>query len=769
VFSLTPERAGPAPDRTRRSTNQVWAIYGCLGLFLVFYLGFLIVRRNSPYSPAIDGWAVDAMEVVASVLCLSRGFSRRPGRAVALTLGLGLLAWAAGDIALTVESLGGATPSVPSVADGFYLAFYPLTYVAVVLFMRGAIRRLSTPSWLDGAVAGLGASAVLAAFAFHSIARVAGGGSLSVATDLAYPVGDVLLLALVVGATALMSDQRKAPWLLLAGGIFLTVVGDTANLFGNSVGTVGAIADGIGWPTATLLMSMAVWLKPRPSNPLVAQKPTGFVLPGLAAACGLSVLVVGTMFHPGRVAVGLATTTLIVAGIRLALSVAGLRTLTEERLRQSISDELTGLGNRRYLFNVLDAFFAEGVDPEIPRRSLAFLFIDLDRFKEINDSYGHPAGDELLRQLGPRLAGALRSTDALVRIGGDEFAVIMVDADAEAAIAVARRITAMLVDPFALDVVSAQIGASIGIAMAPRDATDSAALLWSADIAMYRAKSSGTPFAVYEHGLDNSGHRWSLLEDLRNAIEHDEFVLHYQPQLDLRSGEVLTAEALLRWHHPSLGLIPPLNFLPLAEEAGLMNAVTAWVLSHALAQCAEWRTAGRRMAVAVNISATNLLDPTLTAMVSRLLEQNHLPADSLVLEITETSVITDFELSRSVIQELRDLGISVSIDDFGAGFTSLAHLSSLAVRELKLDRTFITGLATGKQRERDLQLVRATIDLAHTMGLRVVAEGIEDDATLRLLVELGCDLAQGYFISKPKPAGELSFRPSSDTELTPTS
>jgi diguanylate cyclase (GGDEF)-like protein len=743
-------------------------VYGCLALFLVFYLVWLVVRRNSPYSSAVDGWAVDAMEVIASCLCIARGLVRRPGRAVALTLGAGLLAWALGDVALTIESFGGATPSVPSVADGFYLAFYPLTYVAVVLFMRGAVRRLSTPSWLDGAVAGLGAATVLAAFAFHSIVRVTGGGSLSVATNLAYPVGDLLLLALVVGGTTLMSSQRKAPWLLIAGGIFLTVVGDTANLFGSSLGTVGAIADGIGWPTATLLMSMAVWMRPRPSNPLVPQKETGFVLPGLAAAAGLTVLVVATGFHPGRVAVGLATATLLVAGVRLTLSVAGLRALTQQRLRQSISDELTGLGNRRYLFQVLDAFFAERADPDMPIRELAFLFIDLDRFKEINDSYGHPAGDALLRQLGPRLTSALRDNDALVRIGGDEFAIIMIDADAEAAIAVAERLTATLEEAFVLDVVSAQIGASIGIALAPANASDSAGLLWCADIAMYRAKSSGTPFAVYEQDLDNSGQRWSLLEDLGLAIERGEFVLHYQPQLDLRSGEIGTAEALLRWEHPRLGLIPPLNFLPMAEEAGLMNAVTAWVLSQALTQCATWQAAGRRMAVAVNISATNLLDTSLTQLVLGLLLHHGLSADSLIIEITETSLITDFEQSRLVIEELRDLGVSVSIDDFGAGFTSLAHLSTLAVRELKLDRTFITGLATGRQRERDLQLVRATIDLAHTMGLRVVAEGIEDDATLQLLTEFGCDLAQGYFISKPKPAEEFAFRPSTSTELTST-
>jgi diguanylate cyclase (GGDEF)-like protein len=745
--------------------RRVWAIYGCLAAFVAFYVVWVVIRRNSAYSPVVDGWSLDVVEVLAAGMCIVRGLLWRPGRGVALTLGCAILAWALGDVALTIESIGGAEPPVPSVADFFYLLFYPLMYVGVVLFMRGQVKRLAAPTWLDGAVAGLGASAVLAAFAFHSIHRAAGGGSLSVATNLAYPAGDVLLFALVIGATVLLSGQRKTPWVLIAVGIFLTVLGDLGNLLGSSLGTAGTIADGIGWPVAILLISMAVWLKPRPSNPLVVQKPTGFVLPGVATACGLTVLVVGTVIHPGNLAVGLATATLLVAGIRLALSVAGLRTLTQERLRQSITDELTGLGNRRYLFQVLDTFFAEQNDPLMPKRSMAFLFIDLDRFKEINDSYGHPAGDQLLRQLGPRMAGVLRSTDALVRIGGDEFAVVMTGADSDAAVAMARRLSAALEKPFSLDVITAQIGASIGIALAPDDAADSAGVVWCADIAMYRAKSSGTAFAMYEPNLDRGGHRWSLVEELRSALANDELVLHYQPQLDLHSGEILTAEALIRWQHPTLGLIPPLKFIPLAEEAGMMNELTAWVLSRALEQCAAWRASGRPMAVAVNISASNLLDPNLTELVRSRLRWHDLPAECLIVEITETSVITDFERSRAVIEELRDLGISVSIDDFGAGFTSLAHLSALAVRELKLDRIFITGLRNGPQRERDLQLVRATIELAHTMGLRVVAEGIEDDATLALLAELGCDLAQGYFICKPRPAEELAFRSAAGGEL----
>jgi diguanylate cyclase (GGDEF)-like protein len=503
-------------------------------------------------------------------------------------------------------------------------------------------------------------------------------------------------------------------------------------------------------------MSMAVWLRPHASDLVAAERPSGFVLPGLGAVSGLAVLFIGSVHHMGRVALALAMATLAAVGVRMVLSVRTLRSVTEERHRQSVTDHLTGLGNRRHLFNVLDTFFAELTDPQIPARALAFLFIDLDHFKEINDSFGHPAGDELLRQLGPRLRSCLRASDVLVRLGGDEFAVVLVDADSEYGIEVAGRLAASLDAPFVLDVMSASISGSIGIAMAPADAADSAELLRCSDVAMYRAKLGDIPVARYERGLDTGTSPLLLVEELRTAVETGGLVLHYQPQLDMSSGKIVALEALIRWPHPRLGIVPPLKFLPFAEEAGLMRPLTAWVLRQALSQCATWRGGGHEVTISVNISTSNLLDAGFTELVGSLLDLHDLPPAALVLEMTETSIISDFERSSQVIEELRDLGLIVSIDDFGAGFTSLAYLSSLAVGELKLDRTFITGLASG-ERKRDPELVRATIDLGHALGMRVVAEGVEDEATLELLHDLGCDLAQGYCISRPKPADETVF------------
>jgi diguanylate cyclase (GGDEF)-like protein len=738
----------------------VWIAFAAMGGLLAIYL-VLLVLRTSAADSTWCGWLVDGFEAAASALCIACGLTRRPGRWIALTLGLGSMAWALGDFAITIESLHGAEPAVPSAADAFYIFFFPLTYVAIVLAMRGEVRRLSTPSWLDGGVAGLGAAAVCAEFAFHTVLKHAGGDGLAVATNLTYPVGDLLLLALIVGGSAVLSGRRKMPWVLLASGVAINVIGDTFALFGadDPSNLLGHTCDAMAWPASLLLISMSVWLRARPTNPLLMQKPGGFALPGLAATAGLVILVAGAVSHPNLIAVGLACATLVLVGVRLAVSVAGLRTLTEQRLHQSLTDELTGLGNRRYLFQVLDAFFAEQSQLDVEPRSLSFLFLDLNHFKEINDSFGHPAGDELLRQLGPRLNTALRACDALVRLGGDEFAVVLIDIDADGAVAVANRIAESLMEPFDLDVVRAAVGASIGIAVAPHDADDSAGLLWCADVAMYRAKSAGAAYALYDQDLDDEGHQWRLVEELRLAIATGQLVLHYQPQLDLQSGQVRAVEALVRWPHPRLGLIAPVKFLPIAEEAGLMGELTRLVLTKALLQCAAWRAEGRDVSVAVNVSPSSLLEPGFINLVTDSLRAQQLPPEALIIEITETSVVADFERSNQVIGTLREVGVIVSIDDFGAGFTSLAHLSSLAVGELKLDRAFITGLGIGGERHRDLQLVRATIELGHTMGLRVVAEGIEDAETLQLLVGLGCDLAQGYYISTPKPADELEFTP----------
>jgi diguanylate cyclase (GGDEF)-like protein len=744
-----------------------------MGLLLLAYCVSLIVRGPTQTVSPIDGWGVAAFELVASALCLSRalGSSRRM---VLLLLGIGVLSWSIGDTVLAAESAGGGTPPVPSLADLFWLGFYPITYVALVLLTRKHVNRMGATTWLDGAVAGLGAAALCACFAFNTVLHSVGGSATTVATDLAYPIGDGLLLILAVGGTAIIPGCRKNPqWLLIAGGIGVAAVGDTFNLFASSGTTshLGAILNGIAWPCTILLISIAVWVRPLHSSPLQPSVTPGFLLPGLGACAGLSILLVDSLHPVSPVAIGLATATLMAVGVRLGLSVTRLRFLTDLRHRQAITDDLTGLGNRRQLFNLLDAFFADYADPETVARSLSLLYVDLDHFKEINDSFGHSAGDQVLRQLGPRLNKRLRETDVLVRVGGDELAVLIMDTDSDYAAVVAARLIAELEEPFELDAISVRVGASIGIATAPADATESTALLRCADLAMYRAKMGPRPFEVYRHDVDDDGNRLRLVDELRDAILGGDLEVYYQPQIDLVTGERSAMEALVRWPHSRLGLIPPLDFIPLAEEAGLMQSLTALVLERAIEQCAAWHADGQRMTVSVNVSATNLLDSGFSDSVLAALARHEVAPASLILEITETTIIRDFDLCKVVIEQLRGLGLGVSIDDFGAGVTSLAYLGSLAVSELKLDRSFLTRLATGDT-ERNLALVRATIALGHKLNMRVVAEGIEDVDALNMLAAIGCDMAQGYFISQPMrardlglPGGHLDAPAASDTAV----
>jgi diguanylate cyclase (GGDEF)-like protein len=750
-------RDGVAARRSD-APRAVLTTYTFIGALLAGYFVSLVVRQPGRSGTWIDAWGVVAVEIVVSGLCLGRALTSHRNRAVSLALGLGILSWSIGDALLTAESAGGASPPTPSVADLFYLAFYPAMYVALVLLMRAHVRKLVPATWLDGAVAGLGAAAVTACFAFNTVLHSVGGdaAAAAVATNLAYPTGDALLLLLVVGGTAIITGRRNPQWLFLAGGFAINSVGDTFNLFqtGGATSQLATVLNGIAWPASILLISLSVWLRPNRVSPLAAEKTAGFLLPGLGATAGLAVLFVGTLHSVTPVALGLATATLLTVGVRLGVSVRRLRSLTEKRHRQAITDELTGLGNRRQLFYLLDAFFASNGERNGHAYPLSLLFVDLDHFKEINDSFGHAAGDELLRQLGPRMTRSLRDTDVLVRIGGDELAVVILDNDAAYAETVAQRLITELEQPFELDSVSVRIGASIGIASAPTDASDSAGLLRCADLAMYRAKLGSSSFETYRHEIDDGGNRLRLVEELRLAVASGRFELNYQPQVDLFTGMVVGVEALLRWPHPRVGLVPPLEFLPLAEEAGLMPALTAIVLDQALGQCAAWHAAGQPLTMSINISITNLLDPGFTDCVTGTLDRHHLPASSLMLELTETTVIRDFDRCKLLIANLRDLGLGVSIDDFGAGFTSLASLGRLAVNELKLDRSFITDLAANGQ-DRDLALVRATIELGHALEMRVVAEGVEDHATFALLASMGCDLAQGFFISRPMPARDL--------------
>ena len=430
-------------------------------------------------------------------------------------------------------------------------------------------------------------------------------------------------------------------------------------------------------------------------------------------------------------------------------------------VRQALHDSLTGLPNRE-LFADRVGQAIRTADREL--RPAALLLLDLDRFKEVNDTLGHHHGDLLLIQVGQRLGEALREADTVARLGGDEFAVLLPGATAEGAGAVAGKLRVALQQPLSVAGVALDLDASIGIAVYPEHGSDAAELLQHADVAMYLCKQAHVGFFVYDPAMDeHSPARLALLGGLRRALDRGELVLHYQPKAELATGQIHGVEALVRWQHPEHGLLAPGEFIPLAERTGLIHPLTHWVLGAALNQAAEWQRASFRLSVAVNISTRSLLDPTFPDQVASQLAARQVSADRLILEITESAVMADPARALEVLGRLHRLGVGLAVDDFGTGYSSMAYLKELPIDELKIDRSFVGQMATSPS---DAVIVGSTIDLGHNLGLRVVAEGVETQHAWQELSALGCDLAQGYYLGRPMPAAELErqfIRPAQPT------
>jgi len=418
--------------------------------------------------------------------------------------------------------------------------------------------------------------------------------------------------------------------------------------------------------------------------------------------------------------------------------------------RLAYYDTLTDLPNRTLLQDRLrQAILSARRD----KKGLALLVMDLDRFKEINNVLGHHYGDLLLQQVGPRLREVLRESDTVARLGGDEFAILLLSIELDGAILTAEKILRHFLTPFVVDCLSLEIGTSIGIALFPDHGEDANTLLRRADMAMYEAKEQSTGYAVYspQHERHNSSHL-ILMGDLRHAIDQNELFLQFQPKIDLRTRSIIGVEALVRWQHPSRGTVPPDQFIPLSEQGGLIKPLTLWVLKAALSQCHTWHQAGLKLSVAVNLSARNLQDPQLPDQVTRLLRAYDLDPKWLHLEITESVIMADPARAMEILNYLNKMGIHLAIDDFGTGYSSLGYLKKLPVDEIKIDKSFVKEMAVEAD---DAMIVRSTIDLAHNLGLKVVAEGVETEEILDRLIALGCDAAQGYYISRPISPADL--------------
>lgn len=425
---------------------------------------------------------------------------------------------------------------------------------------------------------------------------------------------------------------------------------------------------------------------------------------------------------------------------------------SEEMVRHlAYYDPLTALPNRTRLHDRLQAAIVAAQFEDHP---MALLLMDLNRFKEINDTLGHHRGDFLLQQVGQRLSEIVYEPNMVARLGGDEFAVLLPKlTEKEDVHAVAHKIIEALAKPVMIEDLPVVVDVGIGIAVYPDHGANAETLLQRADVAMYTAKEIGKDYAIYEDSLNRySPRRLVLLGELRQAIEKNELLLHFQPKIDLQEHYVVGVEALARWKHPEHGFIPPNEFVIPAEKSGLIKPFTEWVLNAALRQCHAWQEEGLRINVAVNLSRRNLQDPEIPDLIATLLSTHRLEPPCLSLEITESAIMEDPTNAVEILTRLSGMGIEISIDDFGTGYSSLASLTRLPVRSLKIDKSFILGMAENKN---DAVIVHSTIGLAHHLGLNVVAEGVESGALLEKLSAFGCDEAQGYFISRPAPAEDL--------------
>jgi diguanylate cyclase (GGDEF)-like protein len=562
---------------------------------------------------------------------------------------------------------------------------------------------------------------------------------------------DAVMGASSVGALAVAETAPPSAVIAaggLAGGLALSRWRLSAALL---CALLGVALLGVGGPFAALAAVPLVVgasrrepaVGPGPEfNPVVLAALLGF------ATTSLTLLAVGQFVSLPPVAAALAIVTVLAGMARAGLTV--VQRLAESH-HQAITDDLTGLGNRRHLFDRLaasiDASEASGTE-------LALLLVDLDGFKELNDTLGHPAGDEVLRQIGPRLRDLLRDKDTLARLGGDEFAVVMQPGDEAAASVAGLRLRAALEEPFTVEGIRVHIDASVGIALFPEHAADALGLVQRADVAMYEAKRARTGHEVYLPTRDrHSRERLELIGELHDAIDAGELVLHYQAKAELATGQVRGVEALVRWAHPRRGLLPPAEFLPIAEQSGLTRPLTTFVIDRAIEEICELRRRGFDLSVAVNLGPADLLDLSLPSEVERLLTDRLLPPDRLRLEVSEEVVIAAPERTLDVLAELRSIGVGTALDDFGAGHTSFGHLKHLNVDELKIDRSFVMGLL---EDQHDAAIVHSTVDLGRRLGLRVVAEGVESPEAWAQLAAWVCDEAQGHYLGIPMPAAELA-------------
>jgi diguanylate cyclase (GGDEF)-like protein len=704
---------------------------------------------------------------LAALAALVVGIRRnRPVRVLPwVLLGSGVAAWIAGDATwMVIESALGIEP-FPSVADVFYLLGYPLLAAALYRLSRARNPAGDRASVLDALVAGIAVGLVMWVAFIKPTWTATGVTMLERVVGVAYPVGDVVLLVQLVylGGVGLGGSRALR---LLGGALAATLLADVlfqAALYAPALERNLAVLDSlwlIGYVligAAALDSSMTRVAETGPARRVQSPGVGKLVFLGavmmLLPLTLLAELALRTGPHLVEAAVA-ALGAILLVHLRMVSMARHMGEQADRLARLAEADVLTGLANRRRFRAAVDDALHPPEDHRAPG-AVPVLLIVLDRFAEVNDTLGHRVGDELLCAAAARMEAGVGSDDFVGRLGGDSFGVQILGegTDPEAVLALAIRLRERLAEPYELSDVTVSVDALIGVVIGPDDGTTSTDLLQRADVALSVARDRADRVARYSGRMSSGGALTPhLMSEFSAALDEGDIVVHYQPQVDLGSGRVLGVEALVRWQHPEHGLLPPVAFIPAAERTGLIRPLAAYVLDTALERLSRWQATGWDLRVGVNLSVRNLLDREFVTDVCQALARHGIAEDSLDLEITESIAMVDPARSIEVLGSLDALGVVLSVDDYGTGYSSLAYLQQLPIRRLKIDRSFVTGML---RNDASAVIVRSTVDLARNLGMASVAEGVEDDATLLALRDMRCDAAQGFGIGRPVPADEV--------------
>jgi diguanylate cyclase (GGDEF)-like protein len=730
-----------------------------MGGLLLVYAGWQLFRWPDGHRELIGDlffYPVGVAAIFAAVGASRRCAAQPRLRSAWRLLALASVFYLAGDVAQTIYELSGPLP-FPSVADGFYLLFYPLILCGLLRFPGGR-RDLGARVrlMLDLAIVAIGGAAVVMYVVLGPTVAQSGPDPLQSGISIAYPVGDMVLLvglgSVLLRRTAVSSARALQSF---AGGLLFFVAADL--VYGyiqlHSTYQGGDPVDSL-WMIAIALFAVAgaAQTTPLATTEVIAEDQPHHAswAPYVAVAIGFGLL----LFNERHQRL-LPDASLVIAAVLLATLVSVRQFLaqrdllhTQGRLSyQSLHDALTGLPNRALVIDRAEQMLARARRSRTP---VAALYVDIDGFKHINDSFGHATGDELLSVVAARLSGIVREADTVGRLGGDEFVVLLEDHTLDAGPElVAERMCQVLGQPIDLQGTKGRtvsVTASIGIALGQRDSADD--LLRDADFALYEAKGAGkNRWVMFESRMQTAAQDLLELEmDLKEALDAGQFFLLYQPTFDLQSETIKGIEALIRWRHPVRGVIPPDAFIPLAEETGLIVPIGRWVLRTACQQAAAWHRHGRPLGMAINVSARQLDQPSLVQDVADTLASTGLEPAALTLEITETTLMRDAEAAARRCHALKALGVRLAVDDFGTGYSSLAYLRQFPVDALKIDRSFISGIAASGDSK---ALIHTLVQLGKTLGLETLGEGIEERAQLRELQREKCDSGQGFLFARP--------------------